>query len=308
MEKRSEVAGFLVKVTFAHVVTYFLVGIVAATVLDYESLFAEPVVREYMREFGSIALFVGPLVQVVRGIIVAAVLLPFRGVLATRFGWLWLWLLLVGIAILSTAAAAPSSIEGVVYTRLPLWYHLIGLPEMLVQTLLFSVLTGLVARHPQGVLAALPPVFERLLRALVSASLAFVGYAVVSVLFALMSGAEVDAGQSLTLKVQGLFIVPFFVNGVIAYAAVHGLSRQKRLAGALTSYVVSALAILAYQAVITGMPNLLYALVAPVLPALILWLLMPRVRARGALPEASGPRGSRSPADAADTPQPTKSS
>ena len=35
---------------------------------------------------------------------------------------------------LGTPAAAPSSFEGVVYTRLPWWFHLVGLPEMLVST------------------------------------------------------------------------------------------------------------------------------------------------------------------------------
>ena len=73
-ENASETVSFLLKVTFAHVVTYFLVGTVAATLLNYESLFAEPIVREYMKEFGSVAMFVGTIVQVVRGLIVAAVL------------------------------------------------------------------------------------------------------------------------------------------------------------------------------------------------------------------------------------------
>jgi hypothetical protein len=276
MNASTRPLSFLVKVTIAHAASYFVVGIVAATVFDYESLFAEPVISDYMRGFGSVALFVGPLVQVLRGLITALVLLPFRNVLATRHGWLWLWLLLVGIGILSTSAAAPSSLEGVVYTKLPLWYHFIGLPEMLVQTLIFSVLVWLVARYPQGVLAALPPVFERIVRATVAASLAFVGYAVVSVLFALGAGAEVTAEQSLTLQVQGTFIAPFVLNGAIAFAAARGLSARNRLMAALASYVLGFLSIFLYQAVILGAASPLYALVAPILPALILWLLIPR--------------------------------
>lgn len=99
-------------------------------------------VRDYMREFGSVGVFAGPVVQVVRGLVIAVVLVPFRSVIAGRHGWLWLRLLLVGIGILFTSAAAPSSIEGVVYSELPLWYHAVGLPEMLGQTLLFSALMG----------------------------------------------------------------------------------------------------------------------------------------------------------------------
>lgn len=284
VETASGTAKFLGKVTLAHVLTYFLVGTIAATTIDYESLFAQPVVRDYMREFGSVSLFVGPVVQVVRGLVVAAVLLPFRSALATRRGWLWLWLLLVGVGILSTAAAAPSSIEGVVYTQLPLWYHLIGLPEILLQTLLFSVLTWLIARHPDGVLAALPPVFDRLLRAVVAASLAFAGYAVVSVLFALIAGADIDAGQSLTLKVQGLFIAPFLINVTIAYAVLSRASARARLVGALASYVASALAIFAYQALVMGGPDLRYSLIAPLVPAVILWLLTARSHDRASAP------------------------
>lgn len=270
------VVSFFVKVTASHVVTYLIVGAVAATVFDYERLFSEPLIRDYMRPFGSVAVYVGPLLQVARGLVIAAVLLPFRTVLRGKRGWLWLWLLLVGAGIISTSAAAPGSVEGAVYTRLPLWYHLIGLPEMLVQTLVFSILTALIARYPDGVLAALPPTFDRLVRALVSASLAFAGYAVVSVVFAMTSGIPLDFGSNFTWTVQGVFIAPFVTNGAIAYLTAGGVSPRRRAAGAATSYVLGVVAILAYQMVVSGGPNAVYALAAPVLPALLLWLLMPR--------------------------------
>ena len=226
---------------------YLTVGIVASIALDYASLFGRPVIRDYMVEFGSVSLFIGPVVQIVRGIILALVLLPIRRVITERLGWLWLWLLLVGIGILSTSAAAPSSIEGIVYTRIPLWYHAIGLPEMLVQTLLFSVLVALYERYPQGLLAVLPPVFERIVRALVSASLAFAGYAVVSVMFALLAGATINAQQDLSLRVQGLFLAPFLINFSLAFSAASGTLPRRRTATAIASYVLGVAAILAQQ-------------------------------------------------------------
>ncbi|WP_137844608.1 hypothetical protein [Microbacterium sp. 2FI] len=229
-----------------------------------------------MVEFGSVSLFIGPVVQVLRGIIIAVVLLPFRGVLAGRLGWLWLWLLLVGIGILATSAAAPSSIEGIVYTQLPLWYHAIGMPEVLVQTLTFSVLVAFYERHPQGLLAVLPPVFERLVRALVSASLAFVGYAVISVAFAILAGATIDAEQSLSMKTQGLFVGPFVINFILAFIAAGGLSPARRNVVGVASYVLSAAAILAYQAIVLGGADIVYASVAPLVPAVVVWLLIPR--------------------------------
>lgn len=260
------------RVTTVHVVTYFFVGLVAALLIDYESLFARPVIRDYMRDFGSVALFAGPVVQLVRGLIVAAVLVPFRSVLAQRRGWLWLWLLLIGVGILSTSAAAPSSIEGVVYTRLPLWYHGLGLPEILAQTLLFSVVVGFYARHPRGLLASLPPVAERIVGAIATAAFAFVAYAVVSVAFAIAAGAVVNAEQNLSLEVQGVFVIPFFANATIAFVATRHQSSQSRLTAALLSYAIGATAIFGYQWAVSGAPDLLYPLVAPVAPALVLWL------------------------------------
>ncbi|WP_169581836.1 MULTISPECIES: hypothetical protein [Microbacterium] len=278
MSRSHEVVSFLTRVTLAHVVTYFAVGLIAATVLDYESLLAQPIVRDFMRPFGSVAVIVGPLLQVLRGIVIAAVLLPFRSVLAQRLGWLWLWLLFVGIGIISTPAAAPSSLEGAVYSQLPWWYHLVGMPEILVQTLVFSILTGLIARHPDGVLAALPPVFSRILRAVVVACFSFVGYAVVSVSFALAAGAAVGSAENLSPAVQGLFAAPLIANATIAFFATSGGGARRALPAAALSYAVGALSILGYQAIVFGSADLLYGLIAPILPALVLWFATSRVR------------------------------
>ncbi len=49
----------------------------------------------------------------------------------------------MGVGILSTYAAATGSVEGLLYTRLPLAYHLFGLPEVVGQAGAFSaVLVG----------------------------------------------------------------------------------------------------------------------------------------------------------------------
>jgi hypothetical protein len=54
----------------------------------------------------------------------------------------------VGLAIFSTAGAAPGSVEGIIYTKIPLGLQLIGLPEVLLQTLAFSLLVTTWHRHP----------------------------------------------------------------------------------------------------------------------------------------------------------------
>ena len=86
---------------------------------------------------------------IIRGLIFAVALYPFQSVfLNGRRGWLKLWGLLVGLAIFSTAGAAPGSVEGIIYTKIPLGSQLIGLPEVLLQTLAFSLLVTIWHRHP----------------------------------------------------------------------------------------------------------------------------------------------------------------
>lgn len=263
---RSSVA-FVGRTTAVHVVTYFLVGLVASNLLDYRWAFEQPVIRDYMVPFGSTAVFLGPVLQVVRGLIFGLVLLPFRHVIATRLGWLWLWALVVGIGILSTPAAAPSSVEGLVYTRLPLWYHAFGLPEMLLQTFIFCVLVWAYTRYPRGLLSALPPVAGTIVGSVASASFAFIGYAVVSVLFALAVGANLSDPSNLTIRTQGLFIAPFVLNTVLVFV----LGRRLRSAVFVSvAYVTNALALLLYQWLVLGETSVIYVLLAPFIPALIL--------------------------------------
>jgi hypothetical protein len=40
-------------------------------------------------------------------------------------------------------------LEGIIYTVLPLWLHLIGLPEILLQSLFLSLLVFYWVNHPQ---------------------------------------------------------------------------------------------------------------------------------------------------------------
>jgi hypothetical protein len=66
-----------------------------------------------------------------------------------RNGWLTLWATLVVIGILSPYGAAPGSLEGLVYTRLPFPFQLTLLPEVVLQTLLFSIVIFYWVNHPE---------------------------------------------------------------------------------------------------------------------------------------------------------------
>jgi hypothetical protein len=91
----------------------------------------------------------GPALQVFRGLVFALALYPFRRVfLDESRGWLKLFGLMLGLAILSTAGPSPGSIEGMIYTKLPVVSQILGLWETVVQTLAFSVLLVLWHRKP----------------------------------------------------------------------------------------------------------------------------------------------------------------
>ena len=65
----------------------------------------------------------------------------FKGnFLYIRYGWLRLWGLIFGLSVLSTAGPAPGSIEGFIYTKIPVISQLKGYVEVLPQALVFSLL------------------------------------------------------------------------------------------------------------------------------------------------------------------------
>lgn len=155
-------ATFAARVIVAHTVTYTIAGLLASTLFDYRSWWASEFMSQY-RPFDSSWIAAGPALQVLRGLVFAVVLFPFRAVFLERpRGWLTLAALLIGLGIVSTYAAAPGSIEGLLYTRLPLAYHAFGLPEVLAQATAFSAVLVNWYRHPHrawaivlGVLMAL---------------------------------------------------------------------------------------------------------------------------------------------------------
>ena len=148
MEKYTFKA-ILSRTIIVHTVTYFVMGLLALIYMNYSELFVDPGIKGLMRDVDSPWVAVGPMVQVVRGMLFGLVFYLLREVvLVRRFGWLILWVVLVFVGILSPFGAAPSSIEGVLYTNLPLWFHIIGLPEVVIQALLLAGLTHLWVNHP----------------------------------------------------------------------------------------------------------------------------------------------------------------
>lgn len=137
----KEFGTFCWRIISSHVITYFLMGLIASQVLNYQELFEAEPFSHFMKPMNSMAIAAGPALQVIRGLIFSLALWAFRDVfLKTNRGWLKLWGLLVGLSILSTTAAGPGSVEGFIYTTIPIGKQVIGYLEVLPQTLLFSLL------------------------------------------------------------------------------------------------------------------------------------------------------------------------
>jgi len=149
-DDRPSLLGLSVKTIVVHTVTYTLMGLLASTLMNYEEKYALPWMVCWIRQFGDPLLTAGPLFQPIRGIIFALAFYPLRKVLfGKRNGWLVMWWLLVALGILSTFGPPPGSIEGMIYTVIPIASQLSGYLEIVPQALLLSVGLCYWVNHPE---------------------------------------------------------------------------------------------------------------------------------------------------------------
>jgi len=147
--KRLTLSSLTFKAVVVHTVTYFLAGLLAYTLGGYEKTFSEPPLSYFMRATSDRLVMAGPLFQPIRGVIFALALYPLRRVVfAERRGWLILWWLLLALGVLATFGPAPGSVEGLIYTIVPPRAQMLGLWEVLLQSLLFSVVLFYWVNHP----------------------------------------------------------------------------------------------------------------------------------------------------------------
>jgi hypothetical protein len=146
--KTTRFGTFAWRVIASHTVAYSIAGILALAAFDYRGQFASGSLSTLMRPVDSAWTAAGAGLQPLRGLLIAAVLFPFRKVvLETARGWLKLLGLVLGLSYLSTIGPTFGSFEGYVFTRVPIADHLLGLPEALCYALLFAFfLTGWYAK------------------------------------------------------------------------------------------------------------------------------------------------------------------
>jgi hypothetical protein len=149
-ESRITFWGLTVKTILVHTVTYFTMGLLALYLLEYRTAFEEPITREFMRSVEDPIVALGPGLQFIRGILFAVVFYLLRDILFRRKnGWLIMWVTLVFLGILSTFAAAPGSVEGLLYTKMPVGLQISGWMEVMTQALLLSVILFFWVNHPE---------------------------------------------------------------------------------------------------------------------------------------------------------------
>lgn len=144
-------SSFLWRVTACHMTTYFIVGVLALVLLNYKELYVKSALSVFMRPTTSPWVAAGPALQMVRGFLFAAILWPFREFILKRMGWFKLWMLFIGLAVLGTAGPTPGSFEGMIYTKLPFELHLFTLPEIVLQTMAFSLMLVRWYRKPNRI-------------------------------------------------------------------------------------------------------------------------------------------------------------
>ncbi len=140
---------FFWRITSSHMITYFVMGIIAANLLNYKEVFDS---SDTLRAYDSPWIAAGAALQVIRGLIISLALWYFKeSFLYQKYGWLKLWGLIVGLSILSTAGAAPGSIEGFIYTTIPVADQINGFIEVIPQIGLFSLLVFYWYERPKKV-------------------------------------------------------------------------------------------------------------------------------------------------------------
>jgi hypothetical protein len=131
--------GLTIRTIVVHTVTYMIVGLMAFLFLNYSEGFAAPELACWMRQTDDPLIMAGPLFQPIRGIVFGLVFFPLREILfGKKNGWLLTFWILFALGILNTFGPAPGSIEGMVYTILPV--SLSTYLEVTLQSFLFSAI------------------------------------------------------------------------------------------------------------------------------------------------------------------------
>lgn len=218
--KNKDFLDFALKVIIVHFTTYLIAGLIFSSVFNYKAIFEMDIIKDYYISYYDHNIILGPLMQPIRGLLFAMVLYPLKDYfLKKKKGWINLWFLIIVIGIFSTPSASPSSIEGFLFTKVPLWFHLMGLPEILTQTLAFSFLLIYWLKKPITLKEKKNrEEIKKVITAVSSACFAYIGYAIGALASIAITQAQVDiAAAGSNFNIQFMFILAFIINIVLVY-------------------------------------------------------------------------------------------
>lgn len=259
---------FVGKVAFIHVLTYIVCGILFSYLLDYESLFQLDSIHAFMHSYDGNSVLIGPLVQVFRGLLFGLVLLIIKNVFHDKpYGWLRLWAVLLVIGVINTPGAAPGSIEGMIYTKLPWSYHFIMSPEVWLQTMLFSYF---VAKPPKKT----DSFFQLHKQSFMTTILAGVLFSLSGIVLSFILKVDVYTGT----KDLGAFGVMFVALAIVFFSTkwyVNGPAPRKLKLLGILFYIALAILPTLYNYLVQSPFQTLYSLginaVAVIILVLYLW-------------------------------------
>jgi len=136
---KGKVLGYVGRFSLIHVLTYVIAGLIFMKLQNYGNVFSKSEGFANFRPLDSTIVRASALFQFLRGSFFALLLYPFYDtIIKNKHGWLMLFGLLWGLTFIGSVSATSGSIEGLIYTEIPLAEHLIGIPEVTVQMLAFS--------------------------------------------------------------------------------------------------------------------------------------------------------------------------
>jgi hypothetical protein len=137
----NENIRFFLKVTFAHILTYTLCGIIAMNVNNYLAWIAE---QDNWRQMDDIIFQLALVFQILRGVLYGIVLLMIKDTIVySKYGIIKLFIIMIILGMFNTPAPGPNSIEGFIYLKPPnepLSIALGGTLEIMIQNLLFCII------------------------------------------------------------------------------------------------------------------------------------------------------------------------
>ena len=137
-DRNKENFKFMWQIASAHTVAYFIAGILSIGLFNYAELWTSEALSSFYRPLDDPLIALSTVFQLLRGIIIALIILPLRKpFFEEKNGLLKLCLIVIGFSLISTIGAPWGSFESYIYTQIPLEHQLMAYPESLLYMALF---------------------------------------------------------------------------------------------------------------------------------------------------------------------------